>query len=187
MPVDPLRQRFVQRRRHDHPRIHRRQLGVIERNPQAQAGWTTAVLHALLEVEHLDLGNRAVIGDQSLQISPDIRVSLALLRHDQQHRAIGPRQQLAIEQVGAHGILNRDLGTRYANRPQLPADTTEFVAQLIEHRFGIEECVLVIEQHLTVADRNHIVMEYPLINDRRVLLTIDHAGFAQTVQPRNGA
>lgn len=44
-----------------------------------------------------------------------------------------------------------------------------------------------IEQHLTVADRNHIVMEHTLINDRRVLLAINHAVLAQTVQPRNRA
>ncbi len=83
MPVDPLRQRFIQRRGHDHAGVDCGKLGFIERHAQAQAGRAATVLHALLEVEDLDLGDRAGIGNQPLQVAPDVGIGLAFLWHDQ--------------------------------------------------------------------------------------------------------
>ena len=47
---------------------------------------------------------------------------------------------------------------------------------------GVEERVLVIEQHLAVTHRDHVIVEHALIDHRRVLLGIDHAPVTQAVQ-----
>ena len=43
-----------------------------------------------------------------------------------------------------------------------------------------------VEQHLAIAHRDHVVVEHTLVDHRRVLLGVDHAGLAQPVQARDG-
>ncbi len=73
----------------------------------------------------------------------------------------------------------------HANSLQLATDPAEFVAQLAQHLFGVEKGVLVIEQHFTVADRDHVVVKHALINHRRVLLPVHNAFIAQAMQARH--
>ena len=50
----------------------------------------------------------------------------------------------------------------------------------------IDERILVAEQHIAVADRDHVVVEYALINDIRVLLSEDGARIGQPVAACDG-
>ncbi|MNE00218.1 hypothetical protein D3C80_926220 [compost metagenome] len=143
-------------------------------------------MHALLEVEDLDLGNRAVLAGQALQVVPDPLVGTAFFRHDQQHLAIGARQQLTVEQVRTHCIFDGYLGTRHANRLKIATAFSQFSLQFAKHGLGVEKGILVIEQDFAVTHRNHVVMEYALVDDGWILLGEDHSLLAQAMQAGNG-
>ena len=147
----------------------------LERHAQTQAGRATAVLHALLEVEDLDLADRPITAGQLLQVAPDIGIVTALFRHDQQHAAIRASQQLAVEQVGLDRILHRHRITRHTHGLEVAATAGELVAQLSQYLVSVEEGVLVIEQHLAIAYRDHVVVKHTLVDHRRRLLGVDHA------------
>ncbi|SST08315.1 Uncharacterised protein [Acinetobacter baumannii] len=93
---------------------------------------------------------------------------------------------MAVEQVGLHRVLHRDLVARHADGAEAAAAAAQLVVQFGKDLLGIEEGVLVMEQHLAIAHRDHIVVEHALVDHRRVLLSVDHSGLAQPVQTRDG-
>jgi len=185
MAINPIIQRREQLGRHDHGRIDRAQLLLAQGHTQAQAGRSSAVLHTLLEVEHLHFADCSRRAGQCVEILPDPLVVATLFRHDQQHAAVGPAEQLTVEQVGAHGVFHADQRLWHADRLQLSTTPGQLVCQLGQHPRTVEESLLVIKQHRAIPHRNHIVVEHALIDHRRILLGIHHASLIQAMQTGN--
>ncbi|MNG93269.1 hypothetical protein D3C79_522270 [compost metagenome] len=123
-------------------------------------------------------------GHQLGQISGYRRIVTALGGGDDRHLAGGQGQDLGVEQIGFHRVLHRHLIGRHFDEVQFPF--TELGADLGQGRLGMEEGLLVEEEHILVAHRDHVVVEHPLIDHLRVLLNKYGALFPQAVQAGDG-
>ena len=93
-----------------------------------------------------------------------------LLRQNQHHAAIIAAEQLAIEQIRFNRVLHADRLGRHLNRhkPRHP------LMQRSEQLLLMGKRLFMAEQHLTVRDGNDVVVENPLVNHLRVLLSKNH-------------
>ena len=85
----------------------------VGNDAQPQAGGAAAVGHRLAHVDHLDAADRAVAGDVPLDPAPHRRSLARLARHDQRRLAVGRRDQLRVEQIGADRVGERHVGGRH--------------------------------------------------------------------------
>lgn len=129
-----------------------------QHHPQAQARRTAAVGHALAQIEHPQVGDRVIPGQQLIEVFPDAGMLLRFLRQDKRHAAIRPAQQLAVEQIGGNRLCHRDpAGGNHQRRK-----TRHPLRQLLEKRGLVGKGLLMAEQDLTVAHRDDVVMKNPV-------------------------
>ena len=102
-----------------------------------------------------------------LQGTPDTLVLSTLAGYHQGHGAIRIGQQLGVEEIRPHRILetHRLSGDSQGNQRRVHA-----LAQRLQGALLVQEGHLVVEQHRAVAHRDHIVVEDPGVDGPGVLL-----------------
>ena len=95
---------------------------------------------------------------------------LRLLRQHQHHAAVLTAQQLAIKEVSFNRVLYADRLGRHLNRHK----SRHPLMQRSEQLLLMGKRLLMAEQHLAVRDGNDVIVENPLVNHLRVLLSKNH-------------
>ena len=123
---------------HQATRIHRRQFVMIQHDAQAQERRAAAVTHAFTQIKDRHLvDRRSAAADQFTQVLPDITALATLFRHHDQHRAIRFTEQLTVEQIGGHGIIETDLRLGHFDAGKRDIQPRGFFPQRVQHRLLI--------------------------------------------------
>ncbi len=107
----------------------------------------------------------------------------ALGRRDEQQTSVGAREQLAVEQVGCHGIRQSNLVVADDDGRERRA---ELAADFLQHRGLVDVGALVAEQHAAVADRDHVVVEHAGVDRVGILLREDSARRVEAMAASDG-
>ena len=94
----------------------RRALRIGERHAQAKTRRTAAIAHALAQVERAHLAYRSRTGGEPAKVPGDGLILETLRWRDQQHRAIGAGDELAVEEVSRHGAIEARFGLAHDDR-----------------------------------------------------------------------
>ena len=116
---------------------------------------------------------------------PDVLPLAALLRHHDQHFAVRLAQQLAVEQVRGDGVVEPHLRLRNLDADKRNIQAGRFFPQGLQQRLLLHKGLLMVEQHVAIAHRNHVVMEHAAVDGRRILLGKDGIFRVQPMQPRH--
>ncbi len=150
--------------------VDRLALRLVEHHPQPQTGRAAAVTHAFPQVKDRHfIDRRCAIGGEIAEIAPDVFPLAALLRHHDQHLAVWFAQQLAVEQVRGHGVVERNPLVRHFHAGERDIQTVAFSPQRGQHRRLIDKRLLMVEQHMAIADRDDVVMKHAAIDSLRRL------------------
>ena len=163
--------------------VHGLEFVVVQYHPQTQTCRAATVAHGLFDVENLHRRNRPRVVHQLVQIAADRRNFTAFTRH-RQHHAIGRIQQLTVEQVGGHSVLQRHLLTGDTHGFQFC--TCQARADISQHGFFIQKRQLMVEQSVAITDGDNVVVEHPGINRSGVLLGEHHVAVFQAMQAGDG-
>lgn len=101
------------------------------------------------------------------EIAPDVFPLAALLRHHDQHLAVWFAQQLAVEQVRGYGVVERNPLVRHFHAGERDIQTVAFSPQRGQHCRLIDKRLLMVEQHMAIADRDDVVMKHAAIDSLR--------------------
>ena len=121
MAADPAVERGIEGGVEEDVRRHRAPVVFRHRHAQPQARRTAAVAHALLQIErHTSaIGEAPATSGRAGATSSD---GAALRRRDEQEATVGQRQQLAVEQVRADGVGQRQFVVADHERREAVAD-----------------------------------------------------------------
>ena len=167
------------RREHRGARIRR------EHHAQAEARRTAAIAHALLQVECDELVDRTSARQHAVQIFGDPWMLATFAGRDEQHRSVGLRQQLAVEEICRHGVLQRHRRRRHGDHAKRDVSVARRALERVERRSRIGERELVVEQHVAVADGDHVVVEHARVDCLGTLLREHHAAQVESMEARH--
>ena len=155
-------------------RVRGANFAFIQYHAKSQTGGAAAVSHALLQIKVFSLPNQvASLGKKSGQKSSYCRIVSALLRKDERHSTFGKGNQLAVEKVRSHRVLQADSAGGNTNQLKFfSADFFKFSLELIHRRVVLHEGLLVIKVDVLVADARDVIVKNSGINRIRVLLCV---------------
>ena len=107
----------------------------------------------------------------------------AFRRRDEQQAPVGKRQELAVEEVRADGVGQRQLVVGDHHGRERAADGR---AQRVEHRRLVDERALVAEQERAFADGDDVVVEDAGVDAVRALLREHRSRGIEPVAARDG-
>ncbi len=141
-----------------HGRVGRGQFGLGQDDAQTQAGRAAAVAHRLAHVDVFDMADRPVGGGEALRHRMTVRVVARFGRADQ-GQAVLPRNpdQHGVEQIGADGVGQRQVGGRDLDELRLETDGGGADGGL--GRVRVLERQLMEEEGVQGADADHVVVE----------------------------
>src|SRR4051812_28892089 len=151
------------------------EFALVEDDAEAEAGGAAAVAHALADVNEVD-GFDGGWADDFFDEAVGGGGFFDFAGGDERRLAIGERDELAVEEVGADGFFEGELAFGGFDHMKLAAAMgLEAGAEGLEDRGAIEEGTLVAEEDVEVADGDDVVVEDAGVDGVGVLLD-EHRG-----------
>jgi hypothetical protein len=130
----------------------------VEDDAESQASRAAAVLHALADVEVMDRGDGVMrVGDHAPDEARSGGAFLALAGCNEGHVARRQGDELGVEEVRADRLGDGQLVPHYGDADE---GSVHGAVDPVDDRLRVDERILVVEEHASVADGDDVVMEH---------------------------